>query len=125
MRFLPAVLALTLAILSPLRATDLPTIKAPLSDDPVTPGNTTAVIDLRTYFEVTDIVGPVVQFRTSAGTYNIEMVPTAALWTKADAEAAKSRGFSLKKRISGEKPKTLPTDRKAVIAAALRRKAGK
>ena len=84
MRFLPAVLALTFAILSPLRATDLPTIKAPLPDDPVAPANTTASIDLRNYFEVTDIVGQVVQFRTSAGTYNIEMVPAAPAATVAN-----------------------------------------
>lgn len=55
----------------------------------------------------------------------IEMVPTATPWTKADAEAAKSRGFFRKRRISAEIPKAMPTDRKAVIAAALRRKAGK
>ena len=53
----------------------------------------------------------------------IDMMPIAAPWTKADAAAAKSRGFFRKKRISDEKPRTRPGDRKAVIAAAIRRKA--
>jgi electron transport complex protein RnfB len=53
----------------------------------------------------------------------IAMVSAAAPWTKADAEAAKARGFFRLKRISDQKPKTIPADRKAVIAAALRRKA--
>ena len=52
----------------------------------------------------------------------IDMVPTAAPWTTADAKAAKSRVFFRRKRISDEKPKSAPTNRKAVIAAALRRK---
>jgi len=52
----------------------------------------------------------------------IDMVPTAAPWTTEDAEAAKSRVFFRRKRISNEKPKPAPADRKAVIAAALRRK---
>ncbi len=78
MRFLPAILALTLAIQSPLRATDLPTIKAPLPDTAITPGMPSASIDLRDHFEVTDIVGQVVQFRTSLGMYNLEMLPAAA-----------------------------------------------
>jgi electron transport complex protein RnfB len=53
----------------------------------------------------------------------IVMVPAAAPWTKADAEAAKSRVLFRNKRISGAKPRAAPVDRKAVIAAALRRKA--
>jgi electron transport complex protein RnfB len=53
----------------------------------------------------------------------IDMVPAAAPWTKADAEAAKSRVFFRNRRISDQKPQAAPVDRKAVIAAALKRKA--
>jgi len=53
----------------------------------------------------------------------IDMVPTAAPWTKADAEAAKSRVFFRNKRNSDQKPQAATVDRKAVIAAALKRKA--
>lgn len=53
----------------------------------------------------------------------IDMVPMAVPWKKADAQAAKSRVFFRRQRISREKPGPAPTDRKAVIAAALKRKA--
>jgi electron transport complex protein RnfB len=53
----------------------------------------------------------------------IDMTPTAAPWTSADAKAAKSRVYFRRKRISDQKPRTTPADRKAVIAAALKRKA--
>lgn len=52
----------------------------------------------------------------------IEMVPTAARWTKADARSAKSRVHFRRQRIVGQKPKPEAVDRKAVIAAALDRK---
>jgi len=52
----------------------------------------------------------------------IDMVSTAAPWTKSDAEAAKSRVSFRSRRISDAISKTTPKDRKAVIAAALRRK---
>jgi electron transport complex protein RnfB len=53
----------------------------------------------------------------------IEMVPASAPWTKAHAAAAKSRASFRKKRLSDQKPKPGLVDRKAVIAAALKRKA--
>ncbi|HEY8067290.1 MAG TPA: RnfABCDGE type electron transport complex subunit B [Burkholderiales bacterium] len=53
----------------------------------------------------------------------IDMVPTPLRWTEADAKGAKRRAAARKMRIAGEKPKTALTDRKAVIAAALKRKA--
>jgi electron transport complex protein RnfB len=53
----------------------------------------------------------------------IDLVPTAAPWTKAHADAAKSRVFYRNKRISDQEPPKAPVDRKAVIAAALKRKA--
>jgi electron transport complex protein RnfB len=43
-------------------------------------------------------------------------------WTAADARSAKQRAAFLKKRILDRKPKTGASDRKAVIAAALKRK---
>ena len=43
-----------------------------------TPGNAIPSIDLRNHFEVTSIQGPVAQFRTSLGTYNLELFPAAA-----------------------------------------------
>jgi electron transport complex protein RnfB len=52
----------------------------------------------------------------------IDMVPTRQPWTAADARAARIRGQLRKKRISESKPQSIPVDRKAVIAAALKRK---
>ena len=53
----------------------------------------------------------------------IDMVPAPTPWTEADARDAKQRAASRKKRISERKPGTMASDRKAVIAAALKRKA--
>ena len=50
------------------------------------------------------------------------MVAAPGPWTEADAKGAKRRAAILKKRILDEKPKAAMPDRKAVIAAALRRK---
>ncbi len=77
MRLLPAVLALLLAIGS-LRASDLPTVKVLLPDLGVSQGATITAIDLRNYFETADIHNQVVQFRTSQGTFNVEMLPATA-----------------------------------------------
>jgi electron transport complex protein RnfB len=55
----------------------------------------------------------------------IDMVPAPGPWTALDAKGAKSRAHLRKKRISDEKPRMKTVDRKAVIAAALRRKAQK
>jgi Na+-translocating ferredoxin:NAD+ oxidoreductase subunit B len=52
----------------------------------------------------------------------IEMVAAPGPWTEADAKGAKRRAAILKKRILDEKQKPAAPDRKAVIAAALRRK---
>ena len=50
----------------------------------------------------------------------IDLVPAPGPWTPADAKAARQRSAARKKR-DDEKPPD-PADRKAVIAAALRRK---
>ena len=52
----------------------------------------------------------------------IEMVPASVQWTGADAQAAKSRALSRKRRISNERPKAASVDRKALIADVLRRR---
>src|SRR6185369_17894411 len=52
----------------------------------------------------------------------IDMVAAPGPWNEADAKGAKRRAAILKKRMLDEKPKTGAADRKAVIAAALRRK---
>ena len=52
----------------------------------------------------------------------IDMVAAPGPWTEADARGAKRRAGFLKKRILDERPNTASTDRKAVIAAALKRK---
>lgn len=44
-------------------------------------------------------------------------------WTAADARGAKRRAAALKRRNLEEQPKVTSVDRKAVIAAALKRKA--
>lgn len=54
----------------------------------------------------------------------ISLVPPPGPWTRQDAKAAKGRALVRKRRISDSKPQTKPIDRKAVIAAALKRKAG-
>jgi H+/Na+-translocating ferredoxin:NAD+ oxidoreductase subunit B len=53
----------------------------------------------------------------------IDLVPPPGPWTAADARGAKQRATFRKNRISDQEPKTSPADRKAVIAAALQRKA--
>ena len=53
----------------------------------------------------------------------IDLVPPPGPWTEADARGAKRRATFRKKRIFREMPKTTSVDRKAVIAAALMRKA--
>ena len=53
----------------------------------------------------------------------IELVPPPGPWTAADAKSAKQRAQFLKKRILEKKSGTPATDRKAVIAAVLKRKA--
>jgi Na+-translocating ferredoxin:NAD+ oxidoreductase subunit B len=50
----------------------------------------------------------------------IDMAPAPGAWTNADAKAASLRGRQRKKRIAGEAG--APVDRRAVIAAALKRK---
>ena len=78
MRSLSALLAAALALAGSLFATDFPTVKAPLPALTVAQGGAIPATDLRNYFEVTSILGQVVQFRTTQGTYNVEMLPAAA-----------------------------------------------
>jgi len=54
----------------------------------------------------------------------IDLVAPPGPWTEADARAAKRRGRLRKRRILEATPKAGAPDRKAVIAAALKRKAG-
>lgn len=53
----------------------------------------------------------------------IDMVPPPGPWTASDAKAAKRRALVRKRRILDSEPKIQNIDRKAVIAAALIRKA--
>jgi electron transport complex protein RnfB len=53
----------------------------------------------------------------------IDMVAAPGSWTATDAKAARSRAASRKLRISREFSMPRKTDRKAVIAEALKRKA--
>lgn len=55
----------------------------------------------------------------------IDMAPAPGPWTAADAKAAKQRAELRAKRILTEQPRSTRSDRKAVIAAALRRKSGR
>ena len=52
----------------------------------------------------------------------IDLVAAPGPWTAADARAAKSRVRTRNNRIEERKPGVSPADRKAVIAAALKRK---
>ena len=53
----------------------------------------------------------------------IDLAPPPGPWTAAEAKNAKRRAVFRNKRISGEKAASTPSDRKAIIAAALKRKA--
>jgi len=53
----------------------------------------------------------------------IDLVPPPGPWTATDARGAKRRAALRKSRNSVQMPKTAPADRKAIIAAALKRKA--
>ena len=66
------------AVVPSLHASDLPTLKQPLPSVTVPQGAAAFSTDLRSYFEVTGIQGPVVQFRCDLGTFNLEMLPSAA-----------------------------------------------
>ena len=52
----------------------------------------------------------------------IDMVPAAGPWTRADARSAQRRAAARKARASRERPMPRTTDRRAVIAAILKRK---
>jgi Na+-translocating ferredoxin:NAD+ oxidoreductase subunit B len=54
----------------------------------------------------------------------IDMVPPPGPWTASDARGAKQRAALRKERIAGAKLRPAASDRKAVIAAALKRKTG-
>ena len=53
----------------------------------------------------------------------IDLAPPPGPWTAADAKGAKRRAALRTERISEAMPKTTSSDRKAVITAALKRKA--
>ena len=53
----------------------------------------------------------------------IDLVPPPGPWTAADAGAARRRARVRTERSEREKPRSTGSDRKAVIAAALKRKA--
>ena len=53
----------------------------------------------------------------------IDMVSAPGPWTAADASGAKTRAARLKKRLLDEEPRSTSPDRKAILAAALKRKA--
>ena len=53
----------------------------------------------------------------------IDMIAPPGPWTGADARDAKRRALSRKQRLVRESPRTSTANRRAVIAAALRRKA--
>ena len=53
----------------------------------------------------------------------IDLVPPPGPWTSQDAKAAKRRVLVRKRRVADAKPQSRSIDRKAVIAAALKRKA--
>ena len=78
MRFPTSVFAAIFALAGSVFATDLPTVKAPLPPVTAAQGSSPAAIDLRNFFEITDIHNQVVQLRTSLGTFNVEMLPAAA-----------------------------------------------
>ncbi len=52
----------------------------------------------------------------------IDMVPASAAWTGADAAAAKRRTAFRKERFERDRPRSTSTNRRAVIAAILKRK---
>ena len=51
----------------------------------------------------------------------IDMVPSSRPWTAADAKGAKGRARALGKRLSVEKTKRTPAERRAVLAAILKK----
>jgi len=53
----------------------------------------------------------------------IALAPPPGPWSAADARGAKRRAAMRRRRIAGSAPKSAPSDRAAVIAATLRRKA--
>jgi len=51
----------------------------------------------------------------------IDMVPASRPWSTADARAAKQRGRARKKRLGVEKPRKTAAERRAILAAILKR----
>ena len=84
MRSLSLILAIAFAFAGSLFATDFPTVKVPLPAMTAAQGSAIPATDLRNYFEVTDILGQVVQFVTTQGTFNVEMLPAAPTLTVAN-----------------------------------------
>ena len=52
----------------------------------------------------------------------IDMVPAPGPWTRADARSAQRRALARRARVSRDQPVTPAPDRRAVIAAILKRK---
>ena len=52
----------------------------------------------------------------------IDLVPAPGPWLEADARDARRRAAGRKERLTRQKPETRAVDRRAVIAAALKRK---
>ncbi len=53
----------------------------------------------------------------------IDLIPAPGPWTAVDVKGAKQRAAFQRKRISAQNPVANPSNRKAVVAAALKRKA--
>jgi electron transport complex protein RnfB len=51
----------------------------------------------------------------------IAMVPASRAWTAADGQAAKERLRARKRRVPGEKPRKTAAERRAILAAILKR----
>jgi cyclophilin family peptidyl-prolyl cis-trans isomerase len=78
MRLFPVNFALALVSVAASAATDLPVVKLALPDLSLSQGATNAPIDLRHHFAITGITGQVAQFRTTMGTYNLELFASNA-----------------------------------------------
>lgn len=93
MRLSPRLLTLLLAVFAAGRVfATLPAVTTPLADRSFSPGGAAVTVDLREHFGLPGVTGPLVQFETNLGTFNVELNPSAAPLTVANFLGYVSRG---------------------------------
>lgn len=77
-RRLPLLLLASWVVSAPRLAANTPTVSSPPSAQSLNAGGSAVTIDLRNHFNLPGVSGPLAQFDTSLGRFNVELRPDAA-----------------------------------------------